>query len=260
VHTLSEYEDASAGFASWVESSEFKAKDFDRILAGLKASHERDYSSLRPGQEPTLVIPGLSSRPWWIREQFEWSDGLMSSCQRILAELSEFTNASASPPSISDRNVLVGHGAWSTVQLVNRGALVANTERFAATCALLSDVPGALSCGMTFFSVLHRSSSIKPHTGFTNAHLRAHLVLKEATGARFRVGSEWREWKLGDLLVFDDTFEHEAVNEGTEPRIVLLFDFWHPDLSAHERLAIDWFQGFLRKRASREHLLGGLSS
>ena len=34
--------------------------------------------------------------------------------------------------------------------------------------------------------------------------------------------------------MFDDSLEHEAWNHTTEPRIVLIIDFWHPDLTPAE--------------------------
>jgi aspartate beta-hydroxylase len=39
--------------------------------------------------------------------------------------------------------------------------------------------------------------------------------------------------------VFDDSFEHEAWNEGAGERIVLIVDIWHPDLTPSERWALD---------------------
>ena len=36
-------------------------------------------------------------------------------------------------------------------------------------------------------------------------------------------------------LIFDDSIEHEARNDSDELRVVLLFDVWHPHLTAQER-------------------------
>jgi aspartyl/asparaginyl beta-hydroxylase (cupin superfamily) len=38
-------------------------------------------------------------------------------------------------------------------------------------------------------------------------------------------------------MVFDDTFEHSALNPSGEPRSILLMDAWHPSLSLVERKA-----------------------
>lgn len=42
----------------------------------------------------------------------------------------------------------------------------------------------------------------------------------------------------GRCLVFDDAFEHEVWNPSGETRAVLVFDFWHPDLSDAEAWAL----------------------
>ena len=41
------------------------------------------------------------------------------------------------------------------------------------------------------------------------------------------------------MLVFDDTYEHEAGNlSENDKRVLLLIDIWHPDLKQGEREAI----------------------
>jgi aspartyl/asparaginyl beta-hydroxylase (cupin superfamily) len=38
----------------------------------------------------------------------------------------------------------------------------------------------------------------------------------------------------GEAFIFDDTIEHEAWNDSDQVRIVLIFDIWHPDMTADE--------------------------
>ena len=46
-----------------------------------------------------------------------------------------------------------------------------------------------------------------------------------------RVGKETRAWRrAGDIVVFDDSFEHDARNDGDAPRMVLAVQLLHPDL------------------------------
>lgn len=52
--------------------------------------------------------------------------------------------------------------------------------------------------------------------------------------AKLRVGSEIKYLSEGKMIIFDDSFEHEAWNDCPSPRIVLIFDIWHPDFSAEE--------------------------
>jgi Aspartyl/Asparaginyl beta-hydroxylase len=49
------------------------------------------------------------------------------------------------------------------------------------------------------------------------------------------VGNESRPWREGELMLFDDSMEHEAWNNSGELRAVLLFDVWRPELSQMER-------------------------
>ena len=86
-----------------------------------------------------------------------------------------------------------------------------------------------------FFSILRPGKHIPPHTGVTNTRAIVHLLLVVPGQCRFRVGGETREWVEGEAFAFDDTIEHEAINESDKDRIVLIFDTWNPHLSERER-------------------------
>jgi aspartyl/asparaginyl beta-hydroxylase (cupin superfamily) len=90
-------------------------------------------------------------------------------------------------------------------------------------------------CPNALFSALAPKTHIPPHNGETNARLVAHLPLVIPDGCVLRVGFEERRWNIGEVLVFDDTIEHEARNDSDELRVVLIFDVWNPLLSQAER-------------------------
>jgi aspartyl/asparaginyl beta-hydroxylase (cupin superfamily) len=80
------------------------------------------------------------------------------------------------------------------------------------------------------------------------------LPLIVPPGCALRVGNETRAWREGELVVFDDTIEHEAWNKSAEVRVVLLFDIWRPELTDIERSlvaamleSIDGFGGSRRE-------------
>ncbi len=56
----------------------------------------------------------------------------------------------------------------------------------------------------------------------------------------FRVGTETRQWQEGQVLVFDDSFEHEVWHNGTSDRIILSIDVWHPAVTQEYRDYIQW--------------------
>ena len=88
------------------------------------------------------------------------------------------------------------------------------------------------------FQILKPTPQILPHKGYTKMVLRCHLPLIVPAGelCGLRVGNEIKHWKEGELLIFDDSFEHEAWNNSDENRIVLMFDIPNPlwGYTAHE--------------------------
>ena len=71
---------------------------------------------------------------------------------------------------------------------------------------------------------------VRPHTGPTNGKLTAHYGLVVPTGASVRVVDEWRHFAERELLVFDDSFEHEVWQNGSSDRTTLVLHLAHPDL------------------------------
>lgn len=44
-----------------------------------------------------------------------------------------------------------------------------------------------------------------------------------------------RTWEEGKVLIFDDSFEHEVWQEAETYRLVLIVDFWHPELTENQK-------------------------
>jgi tetratricopeptide (TPR) repeat protein len=85
------------------------------------------------------------------------------------------------------------------------------------------------------YSALSPKTHLPAHSGATNARLIVHLPLIVPGNCRFRVGNETREWREGKAWVFDDTIEHEAWNDSSEMRVILLLDTWNPFITEAER-------------------------
>ena len=93
------------------------------------------------------------------------------------------------------------------------------------TAALLDKIPGLLSA---HFSYLPPHTHIKPHKGFTKMVIRVHLGLIIPNDCAIRVGDETHKWQEGKLIVFDDSFDHEAWNNSDKDRFVLMLDIANP--------------------------------
>jgi len=114
----------------------------------------------------------------------------------------------------------------------------ANAALCPRTFAAISEIPLCRIDQRTpsvLFSLLRPGARIPPHHGFTNARLICHLPLIVPPQCALRVGNETRSWTEGEVVLFDDSIEHEAWNSSNEPRIVMIFDVWRPELSAEER-------------------------
>ena len=88
------------------------------------------------------------------------------------------------------------------------------------------------------FSIIQPGSHIMPHHGVTNSRLVMHLPLVVPPGCALNIiDAGEHHWREGQLMMFDDTFQHEAWNRSELPRIILLMDCWNPHLDAVEQAA-----------------------
>jgi hypothetical protein len=86
------------------------------------------------------------------------------------------------------------------------------------------------------FSALAPNTHVRAHYGPTNKKLRCHLPLCVPPGGRctITVSGESVVLEEGKCILFDDSFLHEASNVSDLPRVVLIVDTWHPDLTDEE--------------------------
>ncbi len=99
---------------------------------------------------------------------------------------------------------------------------------------------------VAFFSALKPGTHIPPHNGATNTRLTVHLPLIIPPDCALRVGEQTHVWEPGKLVLFDDTIRHEAWNNSSQLRVVLIFSVWNPLLTEIERtLVSETVQGML---------------
>lgn len=81
------------------------------------------------------------------------------------------------------------------------------------------------------FSILKPHYHIVPHKGPTRAVVRAHLGVKVPKNWQkvwIRVDDQVLHWQEGKVLLFDDAYEHEVLNDTDEMRAVLFLDVIRP--------------------------------
>ena len=204
------------------------------------------------GQQPHLFyVPGLTPIRYAETQATNWAASIEEAATDIANEFA------AALPSIADDGrpylaegtplgeaflPLVGSLNWTALDLYRDGSrndVVA--DHFPKTLAALRQAP---LYGLDhnpfeiFFSVLKPGQHISPHYGLSNHSLTVHLPIVTPPACELVVDGEARAWQPGQLMAFDDTFLHEAINRSDEDRVVLIFSTWHPELSPAEQQAI----------------------
>ena len=202
-------------------------------------------------QEPTsFYFPGLAQRAFFDAGDFAWAPMLEAAYPAIRAEAEAVLAARDGVAPYVERprdrpakpHTLLDDPRWSAFHLFRGGVPVADhAARCPATMAALDGLPIPVITGrspMALFSILAPGTHIPPHNGMLNTRLIVHLPLIVPRNCRLRVGNTVRTVEAGKLLIFDDSIEHEAWNDSSEMRAVLLFEIWRPELTAAERAAL----------------------
>lgn len=118
--------------------------------------------------------------------------------------------------------------AWKVFSFMFFGIkFLHNAELCPKTSELIYSIPNIISCDYSF---LKGNSHILPHKGYSRMVLRCHLplIVPSSQDCAIRVGDLTHHWKEGKLVIFDDSFEHEAWNNSNDDRVVLMFDIPNP--------------------------------
>ena len=240
------------------QSAEAYASTLKSILSDRTGDRLRHAIEIMTGErhlfasEPSVFyFPYLANRQFFERDEFDWVPVLEAETLAIKAELTALLAEGADfQPYVEDDadrprrefHGLHGDESWTALYLWRDGKPVPeNASRCPRTMAALEKVPmthiGAKTPSV-MFSKLTPGAHIPPHRGMLNCRLIGHLPLIVPDGCWLRVGNETRSWEEGKLLIFDDSFEHEAKNDSDQTRIVLLFDVWRPELNDDEKAGI----------------------
>ena len=202
-------------------------------------------------QQPTsFYYPRLPQIPFYDPAEFGWTAALAAALPAIRAEAEAVMAhgdgiapyVEADPDRPNKGHALLADARWSAFHLFRNGLPIADhAARCPATMAALAQAPLPRIAGtapMALFSILAPHTHIPPHNGMLNTRLICHLPLIVPDDCRLRVGAETRDVRAGEVLLFDDSIEHEAWNDSDAPRAILLFEVWRPELTEAERQAL----------------------
>ena len=203
-------------------------------------------------QQPhRFYFPELPQRQFYDRREFDWAPAVEAAAEdmksefALLADKEErfgaYVTADGREPHLA-QHALTGSRDWSAIHLIRNG------ERFEDNLAMCPLTMSALenapiprvkaNSPSVLFSRLLPGTHIPPHHGMMNTRLICHLPLVLPENCTIRVGNQTRDWTDGELLIFDDTIEHEAHNGSSQSRSVLIFDIWRPELTEEDRALV----------------------
>ena len=170
------------------------------------------------------------------KSEFPFLHDLEKNYEQILQELLELLNLNVKPfwmKTFPEYVESENKQAWRVFTFLLYGSLfyLMKSPKHAQLCPktseLIFNIPQIISCD---FSLLPAKTRINPHKGYSKMILRVHLPLIVPIGnlCGLKVGNEIHHWKEGELVIFDDSFVHEAWNDSNEPRVVLMFDIPNP--------------------------------
>ncbi|OJA31298.1 aspartyl beta-hydroxylase [Burkholderia ubonensis] len=225
--------------------------ELDRVKEFLLRMVRPEHGERLPKQHPTFlpIFPGLDNRPMRSPEGDPVADCLRAATPAIRDEALRLRSR-----VLSFTGGVVTDGAWLIYPLWYMGTQL---PFMTMHCPELKRIAAGLPrCG-----IAHPFSEALLSWQEPNTHLGAHcsvdsLRLRYSVGiivdadCTLRVGEIRKQWQVGESIVFEDCFEHEAWN-GPKSRLVFIIDTWHPDLSEIER---DALQAMFRKREVRDIL------
>ncbi len=219
---------------------------------------------------------------FFANERFPWIDTIEANWTTIRDELERVLEDRDVLPNFQDISKdqieITDDEHWKTFFLYGYGfEAKLGTELCPQTAALMRGIPGMTTA---MFSILSPRKHILDHRGPYKGVLRYHLGLivpRHAEDCRIRVGGDFRHWREGASMVFDDTFNHEVWNETDETRVVLFVDVlrplpfpeslinraivkaisWSPFILDAKRNQQAWEARYRAHRRSREPAAGG---
>lgn len=202
------------------------------------------------GHEPSEEhVEGLTAKPFWNTEEnpdlFPWAAGLEEQATLVQEEFAR--NAKKFASDSVWQNQVMGDG-WSAIRLQRLGEWNSeNCAEFPETYQLLRSLKIPLAVRGVCFARQAPGSGVQPHSDGRNFILTSHLGLDVPEDCWIEVGGQRRGWESGKLTTLDTSFQHSTSNPSDNDRNVLIIDFWHPELSAAERSALEFVYSLRNK-------------
>lgn len=225
------YQRCSEAFPFLIQK--YGERAIDRILLSLNLAYSKTRGNPLPSHNGFTFV-GLSSLPWHKTKNYPWVNTLETSYKDIKEEALNLIKKHAVKPHYLNYSGIV-KGRWNSIILIQGGKKELICKECPKTMNLLKLISAKFSFREVMFSILEPGAVIKPHRDYSNTYLTYHLGLVIPSGCGIIVGGVERKWEEGKSLILDTSYEHEVWNNSNEFRLILLVDFFHPDLTEAEQ-------------------------
>lgn len=204
-----------------------------------------------------LKYAELGNPPVYDTATFPWVKEIESAWPQIRAELDRVLVRQKELPSFqeisTDVRTISTDTGWKTFFLLGFGIKSEqNIQSCPETWKAVRKIPGLKTA---MFSIFEPGKHLPAHRGPYNGVLRLHLGLivpGPDDRLAIRVKDQICHWQEGQVLIFDDAYEHEAWNHTDKTRVVLFVDFVKPlkfpaRLVNHILMSLAIFTPFIRE-------------
>lgn len=175
----------------------------------------------------------LGNRVFFDKEDFpiaevleEHYDTIKSEFDKMQSRLDDFAPFQSISP---DQVYISNDDKWKMFFLkAGKVRFERNCLEFPETMKILDADKNIVSA---YFSVIGSNKMLMPHEGPWCGVLRMHLGVQIPTdgkGCLLVVDQQEYRWDEGKVVVFDDTYEHFAINLTDNNRVVLFLDYMRP--------------------------------
>jgi beta-hydroxylase len=160
-------------------------------------------------------------------------DEIRSEAETVLTSLGEL-------PTFGETANIVGPGMnwqtrWTLYPFILMHQRLESRIYTPVTSDVVGKIPGVVNA---LFSILPPHTSLARHRGTSRALARCHVGLvtpQDSKNCYFVIDGHRHDWQVGSKLIFDQTFEHAAINETDEDRLILIVDVVRAELPVYLR-------------------------
>lgn len=206
------------------------------------SSGRQDRDPMQAGAK--WVLPRLASKPWHDPLEYRELGHIVSALESLHAPIRTEIDDVISRDQYSLEKYAHYRGTqkgWRALYVFRDGRPVdENRTKVPTVFKFMEETLRDWLCPLLelHFSILQPGARIPLHCDLWNFSICLHLAVDIPPDCHLRVAGIEHKWTEGKCILFDYSYYHEAWNDSDRPRICLLMDLWHPNLTPVERTAL----------------------